>query len=119
MCSFEETEACSEPDGTYAGVVCGMLRWNQVMTGYMTEFFFPPDFKLSSVEAQVRLFGSGLFDSERAVGVVEVFIDNRWGVVCNNEAEEVARANAGFLCRKFFNDGGSNDPRPIRIPVAR
>ena len=65
------------------------------------------------------MFGRGLFDPGRAVGVIEVLLNNRWGVVCENQPEDVARINARVLCRKFFSDDASVSPRPIHIPVAR
>ena len=66
----------------------------------------------------MRRFGNGLFDEDRNVGVLEIFQDNRWGVVCSSQDEEVARVNAEVLCRAFFFSE-SMDPKQVTLTTAR
>ena len=57
-----------------------------------------------SSEVSIRPFGIGLIDQERAVGVVELFYNNRWGVVCRNHMEEFDKVTAELLCEGFSFD---------------
>ena len=66
----------------------------------------------------IQLFGKGIFDPRRAVGVVEIYQDGKWGMVCQNKPDDVAQDNANILCRRFFPSVDIN-PKSIRIPVDR
>ncbi len=49
----------------------------------------------------------------RAVGVVEVFLGDRWGVVCGDDAGNVSQVTAQILCTRF--SFSMDDYRSIHI----
>ena len=69
-------------------------------------------------EARIRLFGQGRFDSTRALGVVELFEEDRWGMLCDREPEDVSRTNAQILCSHLFV-GHKVEGKTVTIPVTR
>ncbi len=46
-----------------------------------------------------RLFGVDVFDNGDISGVLEVFEDSRWGMVCTNSSEEEGNHLAKIICR--------------------
>lgn len=77
--------------------------------------------KETSSQHPVRFFGHGRFDSSRAVGVVEIFMDQRWGMVCDREPENISQINANVLCEQFFANPStpSIEGETVRIAVPR
>ena len=65
-----------------------------------------------------RFFGKGVFDPTRAVGVVEIYQDGRWGMVCQNKPDDVAQDNANSLCRRFFPSVDVN-AKSVRLSMER
>lgn len=102
----------------YAGVSCrkSVLTNARIVSDLAQCAIFPGNSK-TSTERPIRFFGQGLFDEQRAVGVLEVFMDNRWGLVCDKYSEEQAQINAIVLCKEFFIQ--VEDSKAVRLPSSR
>ena len=72
---------------------------------------------MNSNVRSIRLFGDGIIDSEREVGVLEVFVDSRWGVVCASQSESTNELNARILCETFKGKNGG--AKPVRLSLSR
>lgn len=72
----------------------------------------------SSEEHPVRIFGQEKFEVEegRVQGVVEIFQNRRWGVICASEDPAVAETNARGICEELFIHEVIVNSRQIRVP---
>ena len=67
----------------------------------------------------VRLFGIDSFREDRVLGVVEVFEDNKWGMVCSNRSPgSVDGLNAMIICTTVFRIDFA-DASSVAIPSSR